>query len=159
MNMIMCFVALLLFHIVQKSCVGMRLNIKWLRPFLFICSDSLVLCRALGGKVAKANRGWDIGVRQVKILKENFHFIVSPHQLDEIPPALSIIECHQDEVREVPAEHKFGDHILGIQGHPEYNQDILINLIDRLLSNNSIELQLLTSEPDRKYWEKIAKAF
>ncbi|KAI5675727.1 hypothetical protein M9H77_06677 [Catharanthus roseus] len=140
-----------------------------------------VLCRALGGKVAKANTGWDIGVRQVKILKENFHFIGFPHQLDEIPPALSIIECHQDEVWEVPVGaqviafsdktgvemFRFGDYILGIQGHPEYNQGILINLIDRLLSNNSIEenfaenvkLQLLISEPDRKYWEKICKSF
>lgn len=35
----------------------------------------------------------------------------------------------------------FGDNILGIQGHPEYTKDILDNLIDRLLSNNSIEVK------------------
>ena len=33
-----------------------------------------------------------------------------------------------------------GDHILGIQGHPEYTKDILNNLIDRLLTNGSIEV-------------------
>lgn len=31
-----------------------------------------------------------------------------------------------------------GDHILGIQGHPEYNKDILHSLIDRLLADESI---------------------
>lgn len=33
-----------------------------------------------------------------------------------------------------------GEHILGIQGHPEYTNDILNNLIDRLLTNGSIEV-------------------
>lgn len=33
-----------------------------------------------------------------------------------------------------------GDHILGIQGHPEYSKDILKNLIDRLLNQDSIEV-------------------
>lgn len=37
----------------------------------------------------------------------------------------------------------FGDNILGIQGHPEYTKDILHNLIDRLLTNNSIEVYKL----------------
>ena len=32
------------------------------------------------------------------------------------------------------------DHILGIQGHPEYSKDILNNLIDRLLNQDSIEV-------------------
>lgn len=74
--------------------------------------------------------------------------------LGEIPPSLSIIECHQDEVWEVPlgAEviafsdktgvemYTIGAHILGIQGHPEYTKDILFNIIDRLLNNNAIEV-------------------
>lgn len=77
-----------------------------------------------------------------------------PGDLTETPPSLSIIECHQDEVWEVPLGAEviafsdktgvemftIGDHILGIQGHPEYTKDILYNLIDRLLSNNCIEV-------------------
>lgn len=116
----------------------------------------------------------------MKILKD-----LSPFSffdgLDEIPPALSIIECHQDEVWEVPLGAEvigysdktgvevftIGSHVLGIQGHPEYSKDILYDLIDRLLNNNCIEkgfaenarsaLQL--AEPDRKSWEKICKIF
>lgn len=36
-----------------------------------------------------------------------------------------------------------GDHILGIQGHPEYTKDILCNLIDRLLCSDSIDVSSL----------------
>ena len=56
-----------------------------------------VLCRALGGKVGKANSGWDIGLRKVTFI-ENLtpsHFLDG---LDEGPVSASIIECHQDEV-------------------------------------------------------------
>lgn len=114
-----------------------------------------MICRALGGKVGKAYSGWDLGIRKVKIAKESASFISSYQEdLDEIPASLSIIECHQDEVWEVPLganvianSEKTGvemfaidDHILGIQGHPEYTKDILSNIIDRLLNNYSIEV-------------------
>ena len=115
-----------------------------------------MICRALGGKVGKSYSGWDLGIRKVKIVNDlnipfNYSFL---EDLDEIPSSLSIIECHQDEVWEVPSganviaySDKTGvemfaieDHILGIQGHPEYTKDILDNIIDRLLNNDSIEV-------------------
>ena len=72
-----------------------------------------------------------------------------------MPASLSIIQIHQDEVFEVPygAEviassdktgvemFSIGDHILGIQGHPEYTKDILYNLIDRLLNTDMIKVK------------------
>ena len=33
-----------------------------------------------------------------------------------------------------------GDHLLGIQGHPEYTKDILLNLVDRLASQNLLQV-------------------
>jgi len=150
------------------------------KKVLGICFGHQVLCRALGGKVGKAFTGWDIGLRKVRILKD-FSPCGFLDGLDEIPPALSIIECHQDEVWEVPEGAEviafsdktvvemftIGDHILGIQGHPEYTKDILNNLIDRLLNNDCIEKgfaedaksQLEVAEPDRKCWERICKMF
>ncbi|KAK2979947.1 hypothetical protein RJ640_001277, partial [Escallonia rubra] len=131
---------------------------------------------AFGGKVGKAYSGWDIGLRKVKIVKD-FTSCSFLDGLDEFPPALSIIECHQDEVWEVPVGAEviafsdktgvemfaIGDNILGIQGHPEYTKDILNNLIDRLLTSDAIEkgfaedarLKLQVAEPDRKCWERI----
>lgn len=39
-----------------------------------------------------------------------------------------------------------GDHVLGIQGHPEYTKDILHNIIDRLANMSSIDVSLFFSE-------------
>lgn len=118
-----------------------------------------MLCRALGGKVGKAETGWDIGVRKVEIMESSeWRFT---EEMGEIPSSLSIIECHQDEVWEIPYGAQvigfsektgveifaIGDHILGIQGHPEYSKDILYNLVDRLLNNDTIQVtvfQILT---------------
>lgn len=150
------------------------------KKVLGICFGHQVLCRSLGGKVGKSYSGWDIGLRKVQITKDlsPFSFLRGLH---DIPTALSIIECHQDEVWEVPlgAEviafsdktgvemFSIGEHILGIQGHPEYTKDILCNLIDRLSINNSIEMgfaedaksRLKLAEPDRKCWERICRNF
>ncbi|CAA2961949.1 gamma-glutamyl peptidase 3-like [Olea europaea subsp. europaea] len=136
----LCFILQTLFAM-QKKVLG-------------ICFGHQVLCRALGGKVGKAYSGWDIGIRKVSFTEDFTFYGYFDDSLDEIPPTLSIIECHQDEVCEVPEGaqvlacsdktrvemFKFGDNILGIQGHPEYEKDILDNIIDRLLSNGSFEV-------------------
>ncbi|KAK9098035.1 hypothetical protein Syun_025080 [Stephania yunnanensis] len=150
------------------------------KKVLGICFGHQVLCRALGGKVGRADSGWDIGLRKVEMVHDllQLNFL---DDSDEIPTCLSIIECHQDEVWEVPlcAEvvafsnktnveiFTIADHVMGIQGHPEYTKDILSNLIDRLEDNKSIEKafaedtksRLEKEEPDRERWEKICKGF
>ncbi|KAK6156666.1 hypothetical protein DH2020_010914 [Rehmannia glutinosa] len=169
---------------VLQLCFLLQTLFAMQKKVLGICFGCQVLCRALGGKVAKSYSGWDIGVRKVRLSEDFYSYglLSDDDGQDEIiPPTLSIIECHQDEVWEVPEGAQilassdktgvemftFGDYILGIQGHPEYTKDILDNLIDRLLSDNSIErgfgeeakLQLMEAEPDRKYWEMICKGF
>jgi GMP synthase-like glutamine amidotransferase len=39
-----------------------------------------------------------------------------------------------------------GDNVLGIQGHPEYTSDILLNLIDRLVNNNTITVSSISAK-------------
>ncbi|XP_012837813.1 PREDICTED: putative glutamine amidotransferase YLR126C [Erythranthe guttata] len=181
----LCFLLQSLFAM-QKKVLGICFGHQ-VYPYHTRCISSDIIyiySSALGGKVGKSSSGWDIGVREVSLTNEFYSSI------DEliIPPNLSIIECHQDEVWEVPIGAKvigysektnvemftFGDNILGIQGHPEYTNDILNNLIDRLISNNAIEvphylfirgfgeeakLQLMEREADRKFWAEICKSF
>ncbi|GFQ06867.1 hypothetical protein PHJA_002830700 [Phtheirospermum japonicum] len=72
-----------------------------------------------------------------------------------MPASISIIECHRDEVCELPPKAEilawsnkiriemftYGDHVMGIQGHPEYNKDIVLHLIDRLFNRNIIKVK------------------
>lgn len=52
---------------------------------------------------------------------------------------------------------KYGDHIMGIQGHPEYTKDILLHLIDRLLQHNYIVvIQRLAWSPDEPLASKLS---
>jgi GMP synthase-like glutamine amidotransferase len=39
---------------------------------------------------------------------------------------------------------KYDDHIMGIQGHPEYSKDLLLHLIDRLIQKNFIMVCLFS---------------
>ncbi|XXG63572.1 hypothetical protein AAC387_Pa05g1727 [Persea americana] len=145
------------------------------KKLLGFCFGHQILSRAIGGKIGRAVNGWDVGVTAVNL---------SPSKLLstlQFPSSLNIIECHQDEVLELPecAEvmagsekteiemFMCGDHIMGIQGHPEYSKDILLHLIDRLqrcqiVPSNHIEgakASMDAYEPDQEAWKRICLAF
>ncbi|KAK1420926.1 hypothetical protein QVD17_22896 [Tagetes erecta] len=168
--------------ILELSCLLQTLY-SLQKKVLGICFGHQVLCRALGGKVGKSDSGWDIGLRKVNIVKDlsPCSFLQTLLQVQTSPAMLTIIQCHQDQVWELPAGAKviafsdktgvemftIGNHILGIQGHPEYSKDILNNLIDRLLYQDSIQIEvakdarsrLENAEADTKLWQDICKAF
>eukprot|EP01018_Ginkgo_biloba_P036726 Gb_25784 [translate_table: standard] len=144
---------------------------------LGICFGHQVLCRALGGKNGRSPAGWDLGLRRIRV----FDGLTTRFSGLKIPSSLSVVECHQDQVFKVPLDAEIlassdktvtemfslGEHILGIQGHPEYTTDILVDIIDNLLDKNLIEdetaeegkASVLTTKPDRDIWEQICKSF
>ncbi|CAM0951436.1 unnamed protein product [Alopecurus aequalis] len=154
-----------------------------------VAAPKRVICRALGGRVGKARvGGWDIGIREVTMAATlpPCRFL---DLLPALPPYAKITECHQDEVVVLPlgpvnvwtgpvvweppmgAEvlasldktgveiFWVGDNVLGIQGHPEYTAEILLSLVDRLSSSQSITVsiaegvkrQLEAIGPDREF--------
>ena len=56
-------------------------------------------------------------------------------QVWELPPKAELIAWSEKTGVEM---FKYGDHMMGIQGHPEYTKDILLNLIDCLVKLNFI---------------------
>nr|CAD1841800.1 unnamed protein product [Ananas comosus var. bracteatus] len=144
---------------------------------LGFCFGHQILSRALGGKTGRAVNGWDIGVTCIHPSNSTLKLLSSLH----IPSHLPVIECHRDEVWELPPNaevmarsektgiemFRYGDHVMGIQGHPEYTKDILLHLIDRLLQRNLIQMShaedakasLEAREPDREAWQRLCKSF
>lgn len=103
-------------HTAQKKLIG-------------ICFGHQLIAKALGGKVTKASNGWGIGVSVNKITQQKPWML--PSQDD-----LNLLVSHQDQVVELPlgaetlASSNFcpfymmqiGNHLLTIQGHPEFSK-------------------------------------
>ncbi|GAB2268025.1 hypothetical protein Dimus_003001 [Dionaea muscipula] len=86
-------------------------------------------------------------------------------QVRELPPKAEVIAWSDHTGIEM---FRYGDHIMGIQGHPECDGSILLQFIDSLLQNNFItekyanelRMKLLESnEPDKEAWRNICVGF
>ncbi|KFK29626.1 hypothetical protein AALP_AA7G158300 [Arabis alpina] len=145
---------------------------------LGICFGHQIIARVRGGTVGRARKGPDLRLGDITIVKD----AVKPSYFgDEIPSSMAIIKCHQDEVLVVPETatvlaysenyevemFSIEDHFFCVQGHPEYNKEILFEIIDRVLAQGFIKQDFADTakatmenrEADRKLWEKICMNF
>ncbi|KAI3712332.1 hypothetical protein L1987_70883 [Smallanthus sonchifolius] len=85
-------------------------------------------------------------------------------QVHDLPPEVEVLAWSNKTRVEV---FRYRDHIMGVQGHPEYTKDILLHLIDRLLQRNLIEepyavearASIEEMEPDKEPWKELCTNF
>ena len=95
-----------------------------------ICFGHQLVAQALGGTVAKSDKGWGVGLH-------THRFNSLPGWHDGEDDELDILVSHQDQVMELAegavvlagsefcenAVCQIGDHVLTFQGHPEFTPD------------------------------------
>lgn len=119
------------------------------KPFVGVCFGHQILAEALGGRVARAEVGWGVGVHGVEVVNRE---LSQPPELWMRPEQSScrLQYMHQDQVERLPedavvigrSDHcpvamlRVGDSMLGIQAHPEftraYSEALMLDQIERI---------------------------
>ena len=100
-----------------------------------ICFGHQVIARALGGTVAKSEKGWGVGVNVYNV--SGLPVQGDDEVRDGGSGFLKLVASHQDQVTVLPpgartlvsndhcenAGFVIGDHVLTLQGHPEFSAE------------------------------------
>ncbi|MCO5586431.1 hypothetical protein L7F22_040371 [Adiantum nelumboides] len=162
---------------VLRLCEVVRKAYKLNKKLLGICFGHQVICRALGGKTGRATHGWELGLKKV-VLADAMLLKSYAHQLSL---SLTILEAHQDEVFELPPGGEvlassettrieifgMGNQVLGVQGHPEFTEDIALDILNSYSKKHGIpegvvcraKLSLQESKADSQMLRQMCKSF
>lgn len=131
-----------------------------------ICYGHQIIAEALGGKVAKSDKGWGVGIKTSTILKKKTW--MKPAQAK-----IALRYSHQDQVIKLPDDaelittnefcincgYQISDRILTFQGHPEFNNNFLEFLMQgrKEIIGETIFQQAITSLKQNTDDKLIAK--
>ncbi|KAH3663493.1 hypothetical protein WICMUC_005932 [Wickerhamomyces mucosus] len=122
-------------------------------PVVGICFGHQLISRAIGGKVIKNPKGWELGIEQIKINKSDEDvqslFQIGTNLEDNHKNNdhyFNVVQIHSDIVIEVPSDYKIigstkktniqgiykKNKVLTLQGHPEFTTKFIEALIKHL---------------------------
>ncbi len=141
------------------------------RKLFAVCFGHQMVGRILGGVTAKADVGWGIGVRRAE-------FVGARSWLSPEHEGYSLLMSHQDQVLELPPGAELlatsaycpnqaftvGEHILAVQGHPEFTPAYANRLWSgrrHRIGDENVDAAIATlGEPiDSVQWARWALAF
>lgn len=107
------------------------------KPIIGVCFGHQLIAQALGGKTAKAENGWQVGVIETKLLPAaanfgielgTFNFLYS-HQDQVVKPAEGAEVLASTQQCPI-ATTRLGKHIFTMQGHPEFSAAYAADLFE-----------------------------
>ena len=143
---------------------------------LGVCFGHQVVAGALGGSSFRNGSGWEIGSYTLNLAPIFYEKWYASH----IGSRLQILQIHQDHVTALPAGAEIlastaatpvqifaiDDNVLCLQGHPEFNADILADLVKTRLKSGRIlpdvgqrALNSLEIEQDQASLRQMLKRF
>jgi len=137
-------------YLITGSKLSVYDDVKWIRdlesficllndkkkPLLGVCFGHQLIAKALGGEVKKAEVGWVLGLQEYTF-HNHFPWLEKPNK------DIKLIHSHQDQVINLPrgttlvasndsvpnAMYFIGDHIMSIQGHPEFTNEYAYDVV------------------------------
>lgn len=131
------------------------------RRYVGVCFGHQMIAQALGGRVERSTNGWGVGVKKVTIpdppswLGVSEFRVLNSHQ-DQIvilPPGAEALGSNQGCPVSVV---RYGERMIGIQGHPEFDRDyaraLLLERRGTIIPEEVADAALdsLAEEPDRR---------
>ena len=115
---------------IRKLEIYVQLLNEQKKALLGVCFGHQLIAKALGGKSEKASIGWTLGV-------QNYDFQDTFPWVQDQSQSVGLIHSHQDQVTQLPkqaeliasnhrvpiAMFKIGEHIMSMQGHPEFTPE------------------------------------